>query len=43
MAENAADYGRLNELSKEESRLTTDLEKLMDRWTYLEGIAEEQE
>ena len=43
MAENAADYGRLNELSKEESRLTTDLEKLMDRWTYLEGSAEEQE
>ena len=43
MAEQIADYGRLNELSQEESRLSAELEQLMERWTYLEGIAEEQE
>jgi ATP-binding cassette subfamily F protein uup len=42
MAQNAADYGRLNELSKEESRLQQELEHLMERWAYLEEIAEEQ-
>lgn len=43
MEQNAADYGRLNELSKEESRLQAELEHLMDRWTYLEEIAENQQ
>ena len=43
MAEQVSDYGRLNELSQEESRLSAELEQLMERWTYLEGIAEEQE
>jgi len=42
MAQNAADYGRLNELSKEEARLQEELEHLMERWAYLEEIAEEQ-
>ena len=42
MAQNAADYGRLNELSKEEARLQGELEHLMERWAYLEEIAEEQ-
>jgi ABC transport system ATP-binding/permease protein len=40
MAANAADYTRLGELTQEESRLTQELEQLMERWTYLEGIAE---
>lgn len=43
MAEQVSDYGHLNELSQEESRLSAELEQLMERWTYLEGIAEEQE
>ena len=43
MAENAADYGRLNELSKEEARLAAHLEELTERWAYLEEIAEEME
>ena len=43
MAEQVSDYGRLNELSQEERRLSAELEQLMERWTYLEGIAEEQE
>ncbi|SFT72689.1 ATP-binding cassette, subfamily F, uup [Selenomonas sp. GACV-9] len=43
MAQNAADYGRLNELSKEESRLQAELEQLMERWAYLEEIAENQQ
>ena len=42
MAECAADYGRLNELSQEEERLSSQLEHLMERWSYLEEIAEEQ-
>ena len=42
MAQNAADYGKLNELSKEEARLQQELEHLMERWAYLEEIAEEQ-
>ena len=42
-AEQVSDYGRLNELSQEERRLSAELEQLMERWTYLEGIAEEQE
>ena len=42
MAQNAADYGKLNELSKEEARLQQELEQLMERWAYLEEIVEEQ-
>ena len=42
MAECAADYGRLSELSQEEERLSSQLEHLMERWSYLEEIAEEQ-
>ena len=40
MALNAADYSRLAELTREEARLTAELDALMERWTYLEGIAE---
>ncbi len=40
MAQNASDYGKLNELTKEEQRLQEKLEQLMDRWAYLEEIAE---
>ena len=40
MAMNAADYSRLAELTREEARLTAELDALMERWTYLEGIAE---
>ena len=43
MAENATDFGRLNELAKEEARLTAEVEQLMERWEYLEEIALEQE
>ncbi len=43
MEQHAADYGRLNELSKEESRLQAELEHLMERWAYLEEIAEKQQ
>ena len=39
MAENATDFGRLNELAKEEARLTAEVEQLMERWEYLEEIA----
>lgn len=42
MAENATDFGRLNELAKEESRLSAELEHLLERWEYLEEIAAEQ-
>jgi len=43
MEQNAANYGKLNELSKEESRLQAELEHLMERWAYLEEIAENQQ
>ena len=43
MAENATDFTRLNELAAEERRLTAELEHLMERWTYLEEIAESQD
>lgn len=42
MERNAADYGKLGELSKEENRLQAELEQLMERWAYLEEIAENQ-
>jgi len=43
MAENATDFTKLNELAKEEQRLTAEVEHLMDRWAYLEEIAANQE
>ena len=39
MAECAADYGRLNELTKEQQRLSGELDQLMDRWAYLEEFS----
>ncbi|MDY2686076.1 MAG: ABC-F family ATP-binding cassette domain-containing protein [Selenomonadaceae bacterium] len=43
MEQNAADYGKLSELSKEEVRLSEKLDALMERWAYLEEIAEENQ
>ena len=43
MAENATDFGRLNELAKEEARLTAEVEHLMERWEYLEEIASQMD
>ncbi|SHK45427.1 ATP-binding cassette, subfamily F, uup [Selenomonas ruminantium] len=42
MAENATNFGKLSELAREETRLNAELEQLMERWEYLEAIAEEQ-
>ncbi len=42
MADCASDYTRLNELAADETRLAAELDRLMDRWAYLEEIAEEQ-
>ena len=42
MADCAADYTRLNELAADETRLAAELDHLMERWAYLEEIAEEQ-
>ena len=42
MADCAADYTRLNELAGDERRLAAELDHLMERWAYLEEIAEEQ-
>ena len=43
MEQNAADYGKLGELGREEGRLQAELEHLMERWAYLEEIAENQQ
>ena len=40
MTQNASDYGKLNELTKEETALQEKLDYLMDRWAYLEELAE---
>ena len=40
MQQNAADYGKLAELSKEQERLQAELDHLMERWAYLEEVAE---
>lgn len=40
MSQNASDYGKLNELTKEETHLQEHLDYLMDRWAYLEELAE---
>lgn len=41
--EMTADYGALAELSREEERLSREVSELMERWAYLEEIAEEME
>ena len=43
MEQNASDYGRLAELGREEQRLVSELDGLMERWAYLEEIAEAQQ
>lgn len=40
MEMNAADYGRVTELTEEQQRLSKELEALMERWAYLEEKAE---
>lgn len=40
MSQFASDYGRIQELGKEEARVSAELEKLMERWAYLEEKAE---
>lgn len=40
MSQNASDYGKLNELTKEETSLQERLDYLMERWAYLEELAE---
>lgn len=42
MANNAANYGKLAELSREQEKLRAKLDELMERWAYLEEIAEQQ-
>jgi ATP-binding cassette subfamily F protein uup len=37
---NASDYGKLNKLSQEKQELETKLEEKMDRWVYLQDLAE---
>ena len=41
MEKNAADFVKLAELTKEEKRLNSLLEELMERWAYLNELAEE--
>lgn len=41
MEKNAADFVKLAELTKEEERLNSLLEELMERWAYLNELAEE--
>ncbi|WP_270838054.1 ABC-F family ATP-binding cassette domain-containing protein [Mitsuokella multacida] len=43
MQQNASDYTRLAELGREETRLSAELDHLMERWAYLEEIAEQQD
>ena len=40
MEQFAADYDRIQELTKEETRVSSELDKLMERWAYLEEKAE---
>lgn len=41
MSQFAADYDKIQELSAEEVKVSAELEKLMERWAYLEEKAEE--
>ncbi len=43
MEQAASDYERLAELGREEARLSQELDRLMDRWAYLEEIAENED
>lgn len=43
MAEAAADYGKLQELSAEKEKVEAELEEKMERWVYLNELAEEME
>ena len=43
MSQTADDYVRLQELSQEQEKLETDLEQKMDRWVYLNDLAEQIE
>ena len=40
MVKSATDYGKLNDLSKEKSEKEKQLEEKMDRWVYLNDLAE---
>ena len=40
MTQFATDYDKIQELTKEETRVSGELEKLMERWAYLEEKAE---
>lgn len=40
MVKNARDFGKLNALTKEKEELAANLEEKMDRWMYLEDLAE---
>ena len=40
MQQNASDYGKLADLTKDQQRLQAELDHLMERWAYLEEIAE---
>ena len=42
MTQNASDYSKLNELSREQERLQAELDNLLARWAYLEEVVEEQ-
>lgn len=42
ITQNASDYSKLNELSREQERLQAELDNLLARWAYLEEVAEEQ-
>ena len=43
MQQAATNYTRLAELGREETRLSSELDHLMERWAYLEEIAEHQD
>lgn len=43
MEEQASNYGKLTELSKEKENLEQKLEEKMDRWVYLNDLAEQME
>lgn len=43
MSQTADDYVRLQELSQEQEKLETDLEQKMNRWVYLNDLAEQIE
>ncbi len=40
MQQNSSDYGKLADLTKDQQRLQAELDHLMERWAYLEEVAE---